>query len=37
MRDDHTDLVLALLLIAAVRNFIGTVLRLVRAMGGMPC
>lgn len=33
MRNDNTELVLALLLIASVCNFIGTALHLVRVMG----
>lgn len=37
MRDDHTELVLALLLIASICDFIGTVWILVREMGGVPC
>ena len=37
MRNDNTELVLVLLLIASVCNFIGTVLHLVRVMGGTPC
>lgn len=37
MRNDHTELVLVLLLIAGVCQFISVMLAIVRLMGGAPC
>lgn len=37
MRNDHAELVLALLLIAGVCQFIGAMLAIVRLMGGALC
>lgn len=37
MRDDRTELVLVLLLIAGICNLVRAVLEFVRAMGGVPC
>lgn len=37
MRDDHTELVLVLLLIASICNLVLVVLEFVCAMGGVPC